>query len=258
MSYVDPIYYNQYVGDSLSTINNNFANLNTQNNNVNTLTNSVSGNVIKKGYTVSTVSTFVYGTTLYSEPVNGDEFPVNRSLLGNWSDVYIDPQKNPLRVIFTNDNNYRRVLLQGKIYTRNVFMAATTYYRLARFSSNSTATPLEVIDLAAVEGNVDYSHGYNTIFQSFYLLQPNTTYNFGLQHWWPPQGAQDEGGFQINGWQTSNSDSWGPNYGWQTRNSDSWGLNSGTTYKYIYADDKTIGYPNTGVNIESYLRLTII
>jgi len=244
MSYVTSIYSNQYVGDSLSTINNNFANLSTQTSNVATFTNSVSGNVIKKGYTVSTVSNFVYGTTLYQEKSNGDEYPINYNLRGKWSDVYINPQKNPLRVSFTNDGYVCKALLQGKVYARNISMAATSFYRLARFSDSKTVTPLEVIDTAACEGNISYSHGYNTVFQSFYTLQPNTTYYFGLQHWWPSTGAQDEGGIQINGWQTNTS--------------DSWGQNTGTTYKYIYANDKTIGYPNTGVNIESYIRLTII
>jgi hypothetical protein len=243
-SFVTTINDNQYVGDSLSTINNNYANLNTQSNVVITNTNSVSGNVIQKGTTVSNVSNFVYGTTLYNETGNGDEYPRNLSILNKWSDVYINPNKDPLRVAFTNDNYTRKAFLQGKIYTRNVGMAATSFYRLARFSDNTSPTPLEVIDTAAAEGNVNYSHGYNTIFQSFYILKPNITYNFGLQHWWPRTGAQDEGGIQINGWSKIGS--------------DSWPKNTGNTYKYIYANDVSIGFPGTGVNIESYLKLTII
>jgi len=237
MSYVTTINSNQYVGDSLSTINNNFANLETQTNNVTTFTNSVSGNVFKKGYTVSTISNFVYGHVL-------DGTEKKSTIINNWNDVYINPQKNPLRVSFTNDNYTRKAFLQGKVYTRNVGMAATSFYRLARFNDNTSSTPLEVIDVTACEGNVNYSHGYNTLFQSFYLLQPNITYTFGLQHWWPGSGAGTGNGIQINGWQTNSS--------------DSWGQNSGNTYKYIYANDKTIGYPNTGVNIESYIKLTLI
>ena len=235
-SFVTTINSNQYVGDSLSTINNNYANLNTQSNIVITNTNSVSGNVIKKGTTVSNVSNFVYGTILDGSG--------NLNIVNKWSDVYINPNKDPLRVTFTNDNYTRKAFLQGKLYTRNVGMAATSFYRLARFSDNTSPTPLEVIDTAAFEGNVNYSHGYNTVFQSFYTLQPNVTYTFGLQHWWPRTGAQPEGGLQINGWQETNNDSWKKNLG--------------TTYKYIYADDVSIGYPGTGINIESYLKLTVI
>jgi hypothetical protein len=243
-SFVTTINDNQYVGDSLSTINNNYANLNTQSNVVITNTNSVSGNVIQKGTTVSNVTSFVYGTTLYSEPANGDEYPKNLSIQNKWSDVYINPSKDPLRVTFTNDKYTRKVFIQGKLYVRHVGMAATSFYRLARFSNNTSPTPLEIIDTAACEGNVNYSHAYNTIFQSFYTLRPNTTYTFGLQHWWPSTGAQDEGGIQINGWSKIGS--------------DSWGKNTGTTYKYIYANDATIGFPNTGVGIQSYLKLTVI
>jgi hypothetical protein len=244
-SFVTTINSNQYVGDSLSTINNNYANINTQVNNVLTNTSSVSGNVIRKGTTISKTSNFVYGTTLYKETGNGDEYPRNTSILDKWVDVYTNPSKDPLRLpSFTNDNYTRNAYLQGKIYTRNIRMASTSFYRLARFSDNTTSTPLEVVDIAACEGNINYSHSYNTIFKSVYTLLPNTSYIFGLQHWWPSTGAQDEGGVQINGWQTPAS--------------DSWGKNTGTTYKYIYADDATIGYPNTGIEIKSYLKLTII
>jgi hypothetical protein len=371
MAYVDPIYSNQYVGDSLSTINNNFANLDTQAINVATTTNTVSGNVIKKGYTVSNISSFVYGTILY--PGQG-----NRSIKNKWSDVYINPQKDPLRVTYTNDNYTRRVFLQGKIYARNIFMACTSFYRLALFSNKTSTTPLDVIEVAACEGNVKYTHGYNTIFQSVYTVQPNTTYTFGLQHWWPSTGAEPGGGISINGWSSvpfsyyaithpawstfmnkyaiwvnpgtstlaqqtqnmygnfyapadgyytfktqadnivnwyvdgidvvsssnftttisrasvyltkgkhamygstlnvNNNMAWSQNPAgwagtisdsndkilWSTRNlvtgvkGESWRLNTGTTYNYIYADDKTIGFPDTGVNIHSYLKLTVI
>ena len=221
------------IGTSLQKINDNFSYLNQQIATNATNIASLSSFVAPIGTTVSLSSNFVYC-------VHCDN--TDSTMTNSWQDIYIDSVPNPLKISYSNTSSSPyTVLLQGKVYARNVGMAATSFYRLTAVGSNGTSA---VLDTAACEGNVNYSHTYNTIFQSVFTIPANTTYNFGLQSFFPKAGAQSNGGVNINGYQTNKK--------------DSWNINRSKPYSASYANDASIGYSGTGIGVYSYLKLIVI
>jgi hypothetical protein len=224
------------IGTSLQHINDNFNLLNQQITTDTTNIATLSGYVVPIGTTVSLSSNFVYTVHCDGTDTTG--------ITNSWQDIYVDSVPNPLRISYNNTSSSPyTVLLQGKVYARNYGMAATSFYRLTAVGSDNTSA---VLDTAACEGNVSYSHTYNTVFQSVFTIPANTTYKFGLQSYFPSTGAQSNGGVNINGYQTVKKDSWNIN------------RNRSTGYQQLSADDVSIGYPGTGVGVYSYLKLVVL
>jgi hypothetical protein len=252
MANITTIQETECIGSSLKTINTNFSNLNQEITNDTTQISTLSSFVSNIGTTVSLSSNFVY--SIYADNTNR-----STGMTNVWQDVFIDSSRTPLRISYNNNtSNTYTVLLQGKIYARNVAMAATSFYRLAQFNSTTNAvvgtadTPISVIDTAACEGNVSYSHAYNTVLQSVFTIQPNTYYVFGLQTWVPNVGAggysNSGGGVQINGWQTNGK--------------DVWPINSVAPYTATgaSANASAMGYTDSSnsIGVYSYLKLIVI
>jgi archaellum component FlaG (FlaF/FlaG flagellin family) len=248
MATITTIQETECIGSSLKTINTNFSNLNQEITDDTTRINTLSSFVSNIGTTVSLSSNFVY--SIYAD--NGGR--VSAAMTNTWQDVFVDSSRTPLRISYNNNtSNTYTVLLQGKVYARNYTMAATSFFRLAQFSSTTNAVvgtadaPIAVIDTAACEGNVSYSHAYNTVLQSVFTIQPNTTYVFGLQTWVPSSGAGSNGGLQINGWQTNSKDAWPTNY-------------NPSSYTASYANASVMGYTDSSnsIGVYSYLKLIVI
>jgi hypothetical protein len=258
----------QCIGTSLQYINSNFALLNQQIANDSTAINTLSAEIANIGYTTLSASNFVY--SIYSDGSSKSDTSVINSntikMTNQWQDVFVDCFLTPLRIAYTNNTPYTyTALLQGKIYARNYTMAATSFYRLAQFSSLTNtvtgvpATPLSVIDTAACEGNVNYSHAYNTVLQDVFTLQPYTSYVFGLQTWIPNTGASPKGFVQINGWQTNAADAGTANGGLPINYLPA-------SYVASKANGATIGYPNgatysdplNSIGVYSYLKLIVL
>jgi hypothetical protein len=233
------------IGDSRQTINDNFSNLNVDINNNTTSIASLSSNLINIGYKVENVTNFVY--SIFTD--NSNRSP---GMTNTWKDVYTDTSLTPLRVTYTNDSVTRNVLLQGKLYARCSQNAGTVYFRLARFDSATGSTKIATIETAACEGNVLYSHTYNTMFNSVYTVSPNTTYYFGLQTWIPRYGG------------TAGSNSFLSMNGWQTPYNDSGASNYKTPYSDVRANAATVlqksGWTDSDndVGITSYLKLIVL
>jgi len=234
MATVTTIQETECIGTSLTTINNNFNNLNQEITTDTTNIATLSSYIAPIGTTVSLSSNFVY--TVHCDGTDS-------TMTNSWQDIYIDNVSNPLRITYNNTSSSPyTILLQGKVYARNYGMAATSFYRLTAVGSDNTSV---VLDTAACEGNVSYSHTYNTVFQSVFTIPANTTYQFGLQSYFPSTGAQSNGGVNINGYQTSKK--------------DSWNTNKSKPYTASYANDTSIGYSaGTGVGVYSYLKLVVL
>ena len=248
MATITTIQETECIGTSLKTINTNFSNLNQEIVNDTTNIATLSSYVAPIGTTVSLSSNFVY--SIYAD--NGSR--VSAAMTNTWQDVFVDSSRTPLRLSCNNNtSNTYTVLLQGKVYAHNYTMAATSFFRLAQFSSTTNAVvgtadaPTSVIDTAACEGNVSYSHAYNTVLQSVFTIQPNTSYVFGLQTWVPSSGAESKGGLQINGWQTNSKDAWPTNY-------------NPLSYTASYANASVMGYTDSSntIGVYSYLKLIVI
>jgi hypothetical protein len=250
------------IGTSLQKINDNFSYLDQQITNDTTLINSLSSYTSIIGTTVSLSSNFVY--SVYTDGSGNSDNSSYAShavkMTNTWQDIFTDSTLTPLRISYTNNTPYAyTALLQGKIFARNVFMAATSFYRIARFSSTSNTfkgTPSglqEVIETAACEGNTTYSHGYNTILQGIVTIPANSTVVYGLQSWFPKSGAQTGGLVNINGWQTAIADSYLIN-------------TIPGSYANSLANGSTIGYPNgatysdplNSIGVYSYLKLIVL
>jgi len=222
------------IGTSLQHINDNFNLLNQQITTDTTNIATLSSYVAPIGTTVSLSSNFVYTVHCDGTDTTG--------ITNSWQDIYVDSVPNPLRISYNNTSSSPyTVLLQGKVYARNYGMAVTSFYRLTAVGSDNTST---VLDTAACEGNVSYSHTYNTVFQSVFTIPANTTYQFGLQSYFPSTGAQPNGGVNINGYQTSKK--------------DSWNINKSKPYTASYANNTSIGYSDPGVGVYSYLKLVVL
>ena len=250
MATITTIQETECIGTSLKTINDNFSNLNQEIINDTTNIATLSSYIAPIGTTVSLSSNFVY--SIYAD--NNATGRISTAMTNTWQDVFVNSSRTPLRISYNNNTSYTyTVLLQGKIYARNYGMAATSFFRLAQFSSTTNAVvgtadaPIAVIDTAACEGNVSYSHAYNTVLQSVFTIQPNTSYVFGLQTWVPSTGAMNGGGLQINGWQTNSKDAWPTNY-------------NPLSYTSSSANATTMGYTDSSnsIGVYSYLKLIVI
>jgi hypothetical protein len=226
------------IGTSLKTINDNFSNLNQEITTDTTNIATLSGYITPIGTTAKLTTNFVYSVKCDGTDTSG--------MTDTWQDIYTSESYTPLTVTYDNTASAfpYTVLLQGKVYVQNVGMAATSFYRLT--AVNLTDSSNDVIDVAACEGNVDYSHAYNTILQGTYTIPAYTFCKFGLQSFFPFQGAQKGGGIGVNAYQTNKK--------------VSYGINITKPYISSYASDASIdsNYTGTGVGVYSYLKLIVL
>lgn len=208
MEYIEQIERTECIGNSLTKINSNFANLDEvavdTKSDLETLAttvqqiSSLNGPFDRPQFKME--STFTYGANLWTG---------TPGLVNQWTDLITSSTKPfiPLKVVVSVPNQTRLALITARVHLRSIHNPTSSWVRLGVFNSTEFGVdPIEVLDIAGIEGMTQKSFGVPINLQAVYMLEPNLNYVFGVQTFFHRSARTDKySSVIVNGWELDDS-----------------------------------------------------